>query len=434
MGEIEAVLQAHSSVKEAVVLVREDNQGDKRLVAYVVGEGSVHEWREHLQTHLPNYMVPTNFIEMEFLPLTPNGKLDLKALPILSEQSTENTVYPRTPLEELIASVWSQVLGIRDIDVQDSFFDLGGHSLLATQVVSRLQEVFQIKLPVRELFEYSTVEALSKRIDQLRKGVKTRNSTIDADGTRGNIPLSYAQQRLWFIDQFAPNSALYNMPMVCRLTGNWLPEALELGWNQLIERHESLRTVFYEEDGHPVQQIQPYVFRPLLQMDLTKLSLEERERKLEQWIQTEVESPFDLEQGPLFRGKLIRISEEEWILLCNMHHIISDGWSMEILLQEWMAFYENAIGEKQAELEPLPVQYADFAQWQRDWLKDEVLYQQLAYWKEELSGELPVLMLPMDRPRPPVQTHHGLTHNVLLSRSLLDKLNELSRQEGPHFS
>ena len=172
LGEIEAVLQAHSSVKEAVVLVREDNQGDKRLVAYVVGEGSVHEWREHLQTHLPNYMVPTNFIEMEVLPLTPNGKLDLKALPILSEQSAENTVYPRTPLEELIASVWSQVLGIKEIGVQDSFFELGGHSLLATQVVSRLQEVFQIKLPVRELFEYSTVEALSKRIDQLRKGAK----------------------------------------------------------------------------------------------------------------------------------------------------------------------------------------------------------------------------------------------------------------------
>ncbi|MEC3420879.1 amino acid adenylation domain-containing protein, partial [Bacillus cereus] len=431
LGEIEAVLQAHSSVKEAVVLVREDNQGDKRLVAYVVGEGSVHEWREHLQTHLPNYMVPTNFIEMEFLPLTPNGKLDLKALPILSEQSAENTVYPRTPLEELIASVWSQVLGIRDIDVQDSFFELGGHSLLATQVVSRLQEVFQIKLPVRELFEYSTVEALSKRIDQLRKGSEKREIPPLMPMERGgNIPLSYAQQRLWFIDQFAPNSALYNMPMACRLTGNWLPEALELGWNQLIERHESLRTVFYEEDGHPMQQIQPYVFRPLLQMDLTKLSLEERERKLEQWIQTEVESPFDLEKGPLFRGKLIRISEEEWVLLCNMHHIISDGWSMEILLQEWMAFYENAIGEKQAELEPLPVQYADFAQWQREWLKDEVLYQQLAYWKEELSGELPVLMLPMDRPRPPVQTHHGLTHNVLLSRSLLDKLNELSRQEG----
>ncbi|MFD0772072.1 non-ribosomal peptide synthase/polyketide synthase [Bacillus sp. CGMCC 1.60114] len=431
LGEIEAVLQAHSSVKEAVVLVREDDPGDKRLVAYVVGEGSVHEWREHLQTHLPNYMVPTNFIEMEFLPLTPNGKLDLKALPIPSELSTENTVYPRTPLEELIASVWSQVLGIGNIGVQDSFFELGGHSLLATQVVSRLQEVFQIKLPVRELFEYSTVEALSKRMDQLRKGSEKREIPPLMPMERGNnIPLSYAQQRLWFIDQFAPNSALYNMPMVCRLTGNWLPEALELGWNQLIERHESLRTVFHEVDGHPVQQIQPYIFRPLPHMDLTKFSLEERERELEQWIQTEVESPFDLEQGPLFRGQIVKISEEEWVLQCNMHHIISDGWSMEILLQEWMAFYEEAIGEKPAELAPLPVQYADFAQWQREWLKDEVLNQQLAYWKEELSGELPVLMLPMDRPRPPVQTHHGLTHNVLLSRSLLDKLNELSRQEG----
>ncbi|SCN41681.1 non-ribosomal peptide synthetase [Bacillus wiedmannii] len=432
LGEIEAVLQAHSSVKEAVVLVREDDPGDKRLVAYVVGEGSVHEWREHLQTHLPNYMVPTNFIEMEFLPLTPNGKLDLKALPIPSELSTENTVYARTPLEELIASVWSQVLGIENIGVQDSFFELGGHSLLATQVVSRLQEVFQIKLPVRELFEYATVEALSKRIDQLRKGSKKQEEIPPLmPMERGdNIPLSYAQQRLWFSDQFAPNSALYNMPMVCRLTGNWLPEALELGWNQLIVRHESLRTVFHEVNGHPVQQVQPYIFRTLPHMDLTRLSSKERESKLEQWIQTEVESPFDLEQGPLFRGKLIRISEEEWVLLCNMHHIISDGWSMEILLQEWMAFYEKAIGEKPAELAPLPVQYADFAQWQREWLKDEVLNQQLAYWKEELSGELPVLMLPTDRPRPPVQTHHGLTHNVLLSRSLLDKLNELSRQEG----
>ncbi|MEI4623585.1 non-ribosomal peptide synthase/polyketide synthase [Bacillus pfraonensis] len=431
LGEIEAVLQAHSSVKEAVVLVREDKQGDKRLVAYIVGEGSVDGWREHLQTHLPNYMVPTNFIEMEFLPLTPNGKLDLKALPILSELSTENTVYPRTPLEELIASVWSQVLGIGDIGVQDSFFELGGHSLLATQVVSRLQEIFQIKLPVRELFEYSTVEALSKRMDQLRKGSEKREIPSLMPMERGNnIPLSYAQQRLWFIDQFAPNSALYNMPMVCRLKGNWLPEALELGWNQLIERHESLRTVFHEVDGHPVQQIRPYIFRPLPQMDLTKLSLEERERELEQWVQTEVESPFDLEQGPLFRGQIVKISDEEWVLLCNMHHIVSDGWSMEILLQEWIAFYEEAIGEKPAELAPLPVQYADFAQWQREWLKDEVLNQQLAYWKEELSGELPVLMLPMDRPRPLVQTHHGLTHNVLLSRSLLDKLNELSRQEG----
>ncbi|WP_144569749.1 non-ribosomal peptide synthetase, partial [Bacillus pseudomycoides] len=410
--------------------VREDHPGDKRLVAYVVGEGSVHEWREHLKTHLPNYMVPAHFVEMAFLPLTPNGKLDLKALPVPDEPSTENTVYPRTPMEELVASVWSQVLGIENIGVQDSFFDRGGHSLLATQVVSRLKEALQIELLVRELFEYSTVEALAKRLDQLRKGDKIREIPPLMPMERGEaISLSYAQQRLWFIDQFTPNSALYNIPMVCRLTGNWVPKALETGWNQLIERHESLRTVFHEMDGHPVQQIQPYAFRFLPQIDLTTLSSEERESVMEKWIQNEAEAPFDLGQGPLIRGQIVQIAEEEWILLCTMHHIISDGWSMEILLQEWMAFYEEAVGGKPAELAPLPVQYADFAQWQREWMKEEVLDQQLAYWKEELSGELPVLMLPMDRPRSAVQTHRGSTHTVLLSRSLRDKLNELSRQE-----
>ncbi|MGM0887833.1 MAG: non-ribosomal peptide synthase/polyketide synthase [Bacillota bacterium] len=430
LGEVEATLQAHLSVKEAVVLVREDHPGDKRLVAYVVGEGSVHEWREHLQTHLPNYMVPAHFVEMALLPLTPNGKLDLKALPVPDEPSTENTVYPRTPMEELVALVWSQVLDIENIGVQDSFFERGGHSLLATQVVSRLKEALQIELLVRELFEHSTVEALAKRLDQLCKGDKKREIPPLMPMERGEaIPLSYAQQRLWFIDQFTPNSALYNMPIVCHLTGNWVPEALETGWNQLLERHESLRTVFHEVDGHPVQQIQPYAFRSLSQMDLTALSPEEREREMEQLIQNEVEAPFDLGQGPLIRGQIIQIAEE-WILICTMHHIISDGWSMEILLQEWMAFYEDAVGGKPVELAPLPVQYADFAQWQREWLKEEVLDQQLAYWKEELSGELPVLMLPMDRPRPAEQTHSGSTHTVLLSRSLRDKLNELSRQEG----
>ncbi|MGG3660641.1 amino acid adenylation domain-containing protein, partial [Bacillus pseudomycoides] len=430
LGEVEATLQAHLSVKEVVVLVREDHPGDKRLVAYVVGEGSVNEWREHLKTHLPNYMVPAHFVEMAFLPLTPNGKLDLKALPVPDEPSTENTVYPRTPMEELIASVWSQVLGIENIGVQDSFFDRGGHSLLATQVVSRLKEALQIELLVRELFEYSTVEALAKRLDQLRKGDKIREIPPLMPMERGEaISLSYAQQRLWFIDQFTPNSTLYNIPMVCRLTGNWVPKALETGWNQLIERHESLRTVFHEMDGHPVQQIQPYAFRFLPQIDLTTLSSEERESVMEKWIQNEAEAPFDLGQGPLIRGQIVQIAEEEWILLCTMHHIISDGWSMEILLQEWMAFYEEAVGGKPAELAPLPVQYADFAQWQREWMKEEVLDQQLAYWKEELSGELPVLMLPMDRPRSAVQTHRGSTHTVLLSRSLRDKLNELSRQE-----
>ncbi|MDQ0418594.1 amino acid adenylation domain-containing protein/non-ribosomal peptide synthase protein (TIGR01720 family) [Croceifilum oryzae] len=431
LGEVEATLQAHSAVKEAVVLVREDQPGDKRLVAYVVGEGSVAQWREHLQIHLPNYMVPTYFVEMESLPLTPNGKLDLRALPTPDRQSSEEIVHPRTASEEWIASVWIQVLGIEEISVHDSFFERGGHSLLATQVVSRLQEALQIQIPVRELFEYPTLVALAQRLDLLQKEEKGREIPSLRSIERGEtIPLSYAQQRLWFIDQFTPNSALYNIPMVCRLTGNWASEALEIAWNQLIERHESLRTVFHDVDGHPIQQIQPYGFQSLPMIDLTHVSPEERERNMQQWIQNEVEAPFNLEKGPLIRGKIVQIAADEWMLLCTMHHIISDGWSMDILLQEWMAFYEEAADGKLAELAPLPVQYADFAQWQREWLTEEVLDQQLAYWQKELSGELPVLTLPMDRPRPVVQTNHGATHSVLFPQSLLERVKDVSQQEG----
>ncbi|SFX81244.1 amino acid adenylation domain-containing protein, partial [Thermoactinomyces sp. DSM 45891] len=431
LGEVEATLQGHPSVKEAVVLVREDQPGDKRLVAYVVGEGSVSQWREYLQIHLPNYMVPAHFVEMESLPLTPNGKLDLRALPAPDKHSTEEIVYPRTPSEELIASVWNQVLGLEEVSVYDSFFERGGHSLLATQVVSRIQEALQIQLPVRELFEYPTLVALAKRLDQLQKEDKVQELPSLLAIERGElIPLSYAQQRLWFIDQFTPNSALYNIPMACRLTGKWEPEALEVAWNRLIERHESLRTVFRDVDGHPIQQIQSYEFQSLSMMDLTNVSPEERERNREQWIQNEVEAPFNLGQGPLIRGKIVQIADDEWMLLCTMHHIISDGWSMDILLQEWIAFYEEAVGGKPAELAPLPVQYADFAQWQREWLTEEELDQQLAYWQIELSGELPVLTLPMDRPRPVVQTNHGATHSILLPKGLLERIKEISQQEG----
>ncbi|TKI85620.1 thioester reductase, partial [Bacillus wiedmannii] len=282
LGEIEAALHDHLSVKEAVVLVREDRPGDKQLVAYVVGEGDTGEWREYLKKQLPHYMVPAYFFQIEGMPLTPNGKVNRKALLELEEQFiSEDITSSRTPVEELIVSVWSQVLGIKNISVQASFFEIGGHSLLATRVVSRLQEIFQIELPVRELFEYTTVESLAKRLEQLRKGDKKREIPPLIPMERGEaIPLSYAQQRLWFIDQFTPNSALYNMPMVCRLTGNWLLEALETGWNQLIERHESLRTVFQEVNGQPVQQIEPYAFQSIPKTDLTMLSAEDREEEV----------------------------------------------------------------------------------------------------------------------------------------------------------
>ncbi|WP_255404759.1 condensation domain-containing protein, partial [Thermoactinomyces sp. DSM 45892] len=396
----------------------------------VVGAGSTPEWREHLKAQLPSYMVPSHFVEMETLPLTSNGKIDRKALPIPEEQagSGENHL---SPVEELIASVWSQVLGVSNIGAQDSFFELGGHSLLATQVVSRLQEAFQIELPLRELFEHSTVETLARRIGQLRQGDQKPELPPLVPVERGEaIPLSYAQQRLWFIDRFTPNSALYNIPAVLRLTGDWALESLEKGWNQLLERHESLRTVIQEIDDQPVQQIRPYSPETIPVMNVTELPKEVRDNEMKRIIQNEAEAPFDLGQGPLIRVQILQVEEKEWMLLCTMHHIISDGWSMEVFLDEWMALYEEDISGTPAELNPLPVQYADFAQWQREWLKEDVLEQQLQYWKEELSGDLPILQLPTDRPRPAVQTNRGKMHQVLLSHPLREKLKEMSRQEG----
>ncbi|MGG3494414.1 amino acid adenylation domain-containing protein [Peribacillus simplex] len=435
LGEIEATLERHTSIKEAVVIIREDRPGDQRLVAYVISDGNIQKWREYLQNQLPNHMVPAHLVELDYFPLTPNGKIDRKALPEPEGQPMGAfNVLPRTPSEELIAAVWSQVLGIENIGNQDSFFERGGHSLLATQIVSRLQEAFQIKIPLRELFKYDTVEALAKRLDQLCKGDKKREiPPLVPMAREESIPLSYAQKRLWFIDQLTPNSAMYNIHAACRLTGKWSLEALETGWNQLIERHESLRTVIQEREGQPIQQIQSHVFRPLPQMDLTILSLEDREREMKRFIQNEAEEPFHLGQGPLIRTRILKMDKEEWILLCTMHHIISDGWSMGILLEEWMAFYEGALSGKPVELKKLPVQYADFALWQKEWQKEEDLDEHLQYWKEELHGELPVLQLPMDRPRPAVQTHRGASQTLMLSYFLREKLKELSQQEGTTF-
>ncbi|MCM3538297.1 non-ribosomal peptide synthetase [Priestia endophytica] len=432
LGEIEATLEKYSSIKEAVVLVREDRPGDQRLVAYVISDGNIKKWREYLQNHLPNYMIPAHLVELEQFPLTPNGKIDRKALPAPDEQPTGDlNVLPRTPSEELIASVWAQVLGVENIGIQDSFFEQGGHSLLATQIVSRLQEVFQIKIPLRELFTHVTVEALAKRLDQLCNGEKKREVPPLVPMRRGeSIPLSYAQKRLWFIDQLIPNSAMYNIHAACRLTGKWSIQALEAGWNQLLERHESLRTIIQEQEGEPFQQVQSHVFRPIPQTDLANLSLEDREREMKRLIQNEAEEPFHLGKGPLIRTRILKVDKEEWVLLCTMHHIIADGWSMGILLEEWMAFYEGAISGKPVEMKELSVQYADFVMWQKEWQKEENLDQHLQYWKEELSGELPVLQLPMDRPRPAVQTHRGASQFLRVANSLLEKLKDLSLQEG----
>ncbi|MCT4567628.1 condensation domain-containing protein, partial [Bacillus thuringiensis] len=244
------------------------------------------------------------------------------------------------------------------------------------------------------------------------------------------LPLSYAQQRLWFMDRFNPNSSLYNIPTVWHLKGNWIPEALEKGFNRLIERHESLRTVFKEIGEQPVQQIVEFLPRALPVRDYSQLPLEVKEKEVDSLIAREAQEPFDLMNGPLIRNQLVQLEKDEWLLLCTMHHIISDAWSIGIFMNEFLAFYEEETGGNPAKLSSLSIQYADFAKWQKGWLQGDVLNRQLTYWQEELSGELPILQLPVDRPRPVKQTYSGAAHHVIFPYKLLSQLKDISRQEG----
>ncbi|MCG7410808.1 amino acid adenylation domain-containing protein [Paenibacillus sp. ACRRX] len=433
LGEIEAALIQHPEVKQAIVLVREDQIGDKYLVAYVCGSGDPLSWKEHIKALLPSYMVPAYLVKLEgMVPLTSNGKVDTAALFALQWQVNDNQVTaPRGHSEQLVASIWSQVLGIEDIGCYDSFFELGGHSLLATQVVSRLRESFDVNLQLRELFEHSTVERLANRITELRKGEGNRKLPIlQSRVNEGGYPLSYAQQRLWFLEQFEPNSALYNIPSSWHLTGKWDIEAIQHSIHTLIKRHEVLRTIVKETDGTPLQFIQAHVPTTWDIKELQHLSKEARELELKRLTYEEANTPFNLEAGPLFRMKWIQMDKEEWIFLCTMHHIISDGWSMNIFIKELTAIYDENVHGIPSLLSAPTVKYADFATWQQEWLKDEILEDQLLFWKEQLAGELPVLQLPTDYVRPSQQSYKGAVHHFLLPKSLVSQLKSVGREQN----
>ncbi|EPY10990.1 amino acid adenylation domain-containing protein [Paenibacillus alvei A6-6i-x] len=431
LGEIEMVLSQVPAIKQAVVIVREDKNGEKQLAAYLVGEGSAQEWRTYLSERLPSYMVPTYFVQLDSLPLTPNGKIDTRALPIPTVSSQEGYAAPQTPAEELVSAVWSQLLGVERIGIYDSFFELGGHSLLAAQAVSRLREVFGVEVAVRDLFQHPTIESLSRQLTLLAQGGEgEKRPPIQAVERGVHMPASYAQQRLWFLDQLEPNSPLYNIPCAWRLQGAWKLEALEQAYDALLQRHEALRTVIGEANGEPVQIIREHQPERLPMTDLRHLASEDREREMKSLMQEEADKPFQLAEGPLIRAQAIAMGENDWVLLCTLHHIIFDGWSLDIFVREWLALYEAFAGGQPAALAPLSLQYADYAHWQRNWLSEDVMNRQLAYWEEELGGELPVLQLPTDRPRPAQQSYRGELYEVDLPAALLVKLKALSRQEG----
>jgi amino acid adenylation domain-containing protein len=455
LGEIEAALWQHPAVREAAVIAREDAPGDKRLVAYVVhnpqdqglqeqaanlqveqvsiAQKLIPYLRSFLQEKLPDYMVPSVFMMLNALPLTPNGKVDRRALPApeLRPELELTFVAPRTPVEEMLASIWAGVLGIEQVGIHNNFFELGGHSLLATQVISKVRDTLAVELPLRSLFEAPTVATLAEHVENsLHSGQSIEAQPLLPIPRSGDIPLSFAQARLWFLDQLQPDSAFYNIPIALHLSGQLNVAALESSLNEIIRRHEVLRTNFTKVSGQPVQVIASTLKLKLLLVDLQNLPFCEREVEAQRLVTTFAERPFDLEREPLVRTKLLKLDETEYVFLLTVHHIIFDGWSTGVFYGELAALYEAFCTGKPKVLPELPIQYADFALWQRHWLTPEVLVPQLSYWKQQLLGAPALLELPTDRPRKAVQSYRGAYQSFTLSLELSEALAELSKRAG----
>jgi len=439
LGEIEAVLGGHSEIREAVVLAREDVPGDQRLVAYVVAGSdsapSTGELRDYVKERLPEYMVPSAVVVLETMPLTVNGKVDRQALPAPEASDNQETygslVAPRTPVEEVLAGIWSEALAVKRVGIKDNFFELGGHSLLVVQIISRVREAFSVELSLREMFENPTVAGLAESIERAIRGEHGAPVPPIKPVTREKaLPLSFAQQRLWFMDQFSPGNFTFNIPAALNLEGNLDVAVLERSLNEIIQRHESLRTIFESVDGEPVQIIKATSPLTLTVTDLRSLPEHERDAQAQRLVIDEGQRLFDLAQGPLLRAGLLRLDEERFILLFTMHHIITDGWSAGVLLRELTTLYEAFSREQPSPLPALPVQYADYAVWQQNWLQGEVLDKHLDYWRDQLDKAPMLLELPTDRPRPAVQAYRGKRFVVNLPEELSAKMRELSRREG----
>jgi amino acid adenylation domain-containing protein len=423
-GEIEAALARHPAVRECVVLVQEDAPGSRRLVAYSALDrpATPEELRAFLRESLPDHMVPPAFVVLEALPLNVNGKVDRRALARLAPAPEPATAQeaPRNPFEEVVAAVWAELLRRDRVGLHESFFDLGGHSLLATQLVARLREAFGVDLPLRTVFEEPTVAGLAAAVEAVRRSAEGLLSPpVVRVPRQAAMPCSFAQQRLWILDQLTPGSPAYNMPLALRLQGRLDLAALGRALDEIVRRHESLRTTFSVAAGQPVQVIggPAPVDLPVTDLSRAEDPAAEAGRRIEE----EARRPFSLAGEPLLRCSLLRLAAADHLLMVTMHHIVSDGWSLNVFLRELSALYGGSL------LPELPVQYADYAAWQRGWLQGELLERQLATWRECLGGAAAALDLPVDRPRPPVQTSRGGRQAVEVDAGTAGGLQALAR-------
>ena len=442
LGEIEAALASYPGVRESAAAVHADASGARRLIGYVVARGerqpTTSELREHLKQRLPEYMVPSFFVTLDALPVTPNGKLDRRRLPEAEPLTSDVSEMPRGPAEEAMAAIWSEVLGATVMGARTNFFDLGGHSLLATRMMARVREVFGVEVELRSLFEEPTVEGLSRVVEEklrgaagVEGGVKGLGRIEPAERKGGAVELSYGQRRLWFLQRLEPESAAYNLPMSVRLKGELDIEALRWSLSEIVRRHESLRTRIESVEGRPVAIVEEDAELSLTFDDLSALeTVEQREATARDLSLTEAALPFDFERGPLLRCRLLKLKDDDHVLILVMAHVVSDGWSVGIMVREFAAAYEARREGRAAALPALRVQYADWAAWQRRALEGGALEGQLDYWRARLGGTLPALELPGDHPRPKTPTGRGGYLRRPLPAELSEGVRALSAVEG----
>ena len=470
LGEIEARLTELPQVREAVVLAREDHPGDKRLVAYWTAQGdvmaasashaeaesgagvtsreteraaedraaefaqvepAVEALREHLTQTLPAYMAPSAFVKLEVMPLTPNGKVDRQALPAPEADAFVVQAYeaPQGETEEALAAIWQDLLGVEKVGRHDNFFDLGGHSLLAVQLLARIRQSLGQEVTLKELFAAPTVAQTAQRLQAADVAML---APIEVADRSARLLLSWSQQRLWFLEQLEDLGSAYHLSAALRLSGALDVAALQRALDVIVDRHEVLRTVFVRSgaEADAIQQILPATAFALTRRDLSALDDAEQQTALSEALHEATQRRFDLETGPLFRAELFKLRDAEHVLHLCMHHIVSDGWSIGVLVDELTRLYGTYHEGKENPLEPLPIQYADYAQWQRQWLSKEKLGEQLAFWQEALTGTPVLLDLPTDRPRPAVQSYAGAAIEFSLDKGVSDGLNALARRHG----
>jgi amino acid adenylation domain-containing protein len=439
LGEIESVLEEHPAVAQSVVSLREDAAGEPRLVAYCVGGANASlnfsELHGHLSSRLPGYMLPAAFVALEALPLTPSGKVNRRALPDPDQTRAEwagNFVGARNPIEEQIAHIWCDLLGIERVGVHDNFFALGGHSLLATRVNARVAAVLHVDLPLRKLFEFPTIAAFSAEIGLVRRrgGAASSKPLTRLDRKeRDGLRLSFAQERLWFLEQMEGALTAYNLSRAWKLAGPLNVEALRRALEAIVRRHEALRTTFALDDGEPVQVVRAMERLELREVELDGQTPIQQAEEIARFSKAEADLPFDLIRDPMLRASLLRLDEDEHVLLLTMHHIACDGWSLSVLWEELERLYAGYCGGSDPDLVELPLQYADFAVWQRNELQGQRLERMVQYWTKQLDG-VRALEHPTDRPYPSSQSYRGARHGFALPEVLVEEMKSLGQREG----